>query len=72
MKKLTNKLAAIALVGMTMAGAFGCAYAGIAAAPDGTVYVARNDGFLFGILRKFYVCKPAGAALACSEVPSPP
>ena len=72
MQKQINRLAAIALIGMTMAGAFGCAYAGVAAAPDGTVYVTRNDMLLFGLLRKVYVCKPAGTALACTEMPTPP
>jgi hypothetical protein len=72
MQKLMNRLAAIALIGMTMAGVFGCAYGAVATAADGTVYVARNDFFLFGLLRKMYICKPAGATLACTEVPSPP
>ncbi len=72
MTGLTKKLALLALIGVTTGGSFGCAYGGIAAAPDGTVYVARNDMLLFGVLRKVYVCKPAGAALACTEVPTPP
>ena len=36
-------------------GATGCAYGGLGVAPNGTVYVARNDMFLFGALRKINV-----------------
>lgn len=72
MNRLTQKVFGVALIGMTMAGAFGCAYGALATSADGTVYVARNDFFLFGLLRKMYVCKPAGPSLACTEVSSPP
>jgi hypothetical protein len=54
MNKLTKRLAAVALLGMALSGSFGCAYGGIATAPDGTVLVARNDLLLFGLLRKIY------------------
>jgi hypothetical protein len=72
MNKLARKICGIARVGMTMGGAFGCSYGALATAADGSVYVARNDLLLFGLLRKMYVCKPAGPALACSELPAPP
>ena len=72
MEKLLKRLAAIALLGMTVGGSFGCAYGGIASAPDGSVYVSRNDLILFGLLRKIDVCKPNGTALAGTEVSSPP
>ena len=71
MEKLIKKLAAVALIGMTTAGAFGCAYAGMAATADGTVYVARNDLFLYGLLRKVYSCKAAGGTLTCVEAGAP-
>ncbi|HET9953635.1 MAG TPA: hypothetical protein VFQ61_03985 [Polyangiaceae bacterium] len=49
----------------------GCAYAGVAASGERAV-VARNDGFLFGILRKVYVCKISDAGLtACQDSDSP-
>lgn len=49
----------------------GCAYSGVAAAGD-KVVIARNDGFLFGILRKVYVCKVADTGLtACANGESP-
>lgn len=72
MNKFAKKVALLALIGLTTGGSVGCAYGGIAAAPDGTVYVARNDLLLFGLLRKVYVCKPAGAGMACTETPTPP
>jgi hypothetical protein len=55
-----------------MAGALsGCAYAGVGVAADKAV-VARNDGFLFGILRKVYVCKVTDAGLTgCNSSDSP-
>ena len=64
-------LAAAALAGVLGALGAGCAYGGIAAAPNGTVYVARNDSFLFGLLRGVYACTPAGAELNCAKAGSP-
>jgi hypothetical protein len=72
MNRLVKKLAVLSLLGLMMGGAFGCSYGAMTSTGDGTVYVARNDLILFGLLRKMYVCKPAGPALACSEVPTPP
>ena len=49
----------------------GCSYGGVAAAGDKAV-VARNDGFLFGILRTVYVCKVTDAGLtSCQSADSP-
>ncbi len=48
----------------------GCAYAGIAATPDGTVLIARNS--LFGGLRKIYACKLVGNAMSCVETTNAP
>jgi hypothetical protein len=62
------------LAGMLLAlsiGSVGCAYGAVAVAQDGTVYVARNDGFLFGALRKIYACKPSGETLTCVAVAAP-
>ncbi len=39
----------------------GCSYGEIVAHDNGKLYVARNDGFLFGALRKMYECTPDGA-----------
>ena len=49
-----------------------CAYSGVAATPDGTVVITRNDLLLFGLLRKVYVCKVNGSQLACTETPAAP
>ena len=50
-----KKLMSVALLA-AMATTGACAYGGIAATGDGKAVVARNDGFLFGLLRKVYVC----------------
>lgn len=57
---------------LAFSSAVGCAYSGVAAAPDGTVYVAKNDFFLFGFLRQMYACKPAaGGTLTCDPAGQP-
>ncbi len=49
----------------------GCSYGGIATAGD-KVVITRNDGFLFGILRKVYVCKVADTGVtSCQEGEAP-
>lgn len=49
----------------------GCSYSGVAVSGDKAV-VARNDGFLFGILRKVSVCKVADSGLtSCQDSESP-
>jgi hypothetical protein len=68
-----RKIVALGLL-MGMLGAMGCSYGGIAVAPNGTVYVARNDHFLLGALRGVYSCTPAtptSAELTCTSVGSP-
>lgn len=62
----------IALVLLAAAAPLGgCSYAGVAASGD-KVVIARNDGFLFGILRKVYVCKITDAGVSnCAEADSP-
>jgi hypothetical protein len=53
------------------ASATGCSYSGVGAVGDKAV-VARNDGFLFGILRKVYVCKVGdGGVTACADNEAP-
>jgi len=53
MKKL---IAAAGVILMTGTVFLGCSYAGVAVAGD-KVVVPRNDSFLYGMLRKVYVCK---------------
>jgi hypothetical protein len=53
------------------ASANGCAYGGIGAVGDKAV-VTRNDAFLFGILRKVFVCKVSDSGLtSCQSADAP-
>lgn len=66
-KGISMILAAAAIAGALS----GCAYAGVGVASDKAI-VARNDGFLFGILRKVYVCKVTDSGLtSCQSNDSP-
>jgi hypothetical protein len=52
-------------------GLTGCAYGSIATAGD-KVVITRQDGFLFGALRKVFVCKVTDAGVAnCGAAESP-
>jgi hypothetical protein len=62
MNRPMSTLLLLAVVGL---GGTGCAYAGMATTPDGTILIARNQ--LFGGLRKIYVCKLVGAGFNCIE-----
>ena len=53
MKKLIGALGVIAITGTVL---YGCSYAGVAVAGDKAI-LPRNDDFLYGMLRKIYVCK---------------
>ena len=66
-----KKLFAVALLALSVGSAAGCAYGGMAMGSDGTLYVARNDAFLFGALRKIYSCKASGGTLTCTEAGAP-
>ncbi len=69
MKKLAYALftaGAIAATGLT-----GCAYGGAAMA-GGNVVILRNDSFLFGALRKAFVCKVSEAGVTgCNAADAP-
>lgn len=68
MKQALGLTILMAVLGSISAG---CSYAGVATAGDKAV-VARNDNFLFGILRKVYVCKVADNGLtACQSNENP-
>jgi hypothetical protein len=70
-----KKSVASVLAGITLAmslGSMGCAYGGVSGSGADKVVIARNDGFLFGILRKVYVCKVADSGVtACADSESP-
>lgn len=68
MKKVILAAALFALA----APAVGCSYSGLATVGADKVVVTRNDGFLFGILRKVFVCKVTDAGLsACQAADAP-
>ncbi len=56
----------------TLAPLTGCAYGAIATTTDGKVVITRNDSFLFGALRKVFVCKVTdGGVASCQSADSP-
>ncbi len=61
MKKLTCFLFAASVIASS---ASGCAYGAIATAGNDKVVITRQDGFLFGILRKVFVCKVADSGVS--------
>ena len=63
---------ALVLAAATLgSGLTGCAYGSIATAGD-KVVITRQDGFLFGALRKVFVCKVTDAGVAnCGSADSP-
>ncbi len=56
---------------MALSSAVGCSYGAIEA-HEGKLYIARNDGFLFGALRKLYECTPSAGSMACVQVKGKP
>ena len=73
MKKAILKAGVVGMLLASLAGAgSGCAYGAMAIAQDGTEFVARNDSFLFGALRKMFACKPNAAEMTCQEVKGAP
>jgi hypothetical protein len=68
---MRNTLLNLSIVLALGVGASACGYAGIATAGDAAI-IARNDWFLFGLLRKVYVCKITPAGLTqCSDAETP-
>ena len=59
MKKIIAAAGVIMMAGSIF---MGCSYAGVAVAGD-KVVLPRNDTFLYGMLRKVYVCKLTDAGL---------
>ncbi len=66
-----NRILGLAFVVGTMLS--GCAYGGIAMNAAGDkVAVARNDVFLFGLLRKVIICKASDQGVSnCSSSEAP-
>ena len=68
MKKV---LASLMATGMLVGVLAGCSYGSVAVAGD-KVVVLRQDAFLFGVLRKAFVCRVSDAGLtncAANEAP---
>ncbi|RME21230.1 MAG: hypothetical protein D6806_15030 [Deltaproteobacteria bacterium] len=69
MKKTVKRLMGLLLLGVTLLAA--CSYGGVAVVGDKAV-VTRNDAFLFGALRKVYVCKVTDEGLTnCQNAEAP-
>jgi hypothetical protein len=70
MEELRMKKCLLILVAVASLG--GCAYGGVGGVGADKAVVARNDAFLFGILRKVYVCKVSdGGLTGCQSNESP-
>ena len=67
-----KKLAGLILVASMGLGMGGCALSPGGVSADGHVVIAKNVGFLFGLLNKIYVCNvtPAGVT-NCAAGDSP-
>ena len=67
-----KKIAALCVLVATAAPIGGCAYGSIATAGNDKVVITRQDGFLFGALRKVFVCKVTdGGTASCGSNESP-
>ncbi|MCB0342622.1 MAG: hypothetical protein H6626_07425 [Pseudobdellovibrionaceae bacterium] len=66
------KTAKILILGALIAASVGCSYGGVARVGKGKAIVLRNDGFLFGLLRKAMVCDVDSSGLSnCQENEQP-
>lgn len=67
---MKKALASAMLIGL-VSTLGGCSYGGVAVSGDKAV-VLRNDGFLYGILRKAFVCKVTDAGVtSCNSNENP-
>lgn len=67
-----TKSIALVISAVVLTGALsGCAYGGIGVTGDKAV-VTRNDAFLFGILRKVFVCKVTDGGLSSCQAADAP
>jgi len=69
MKKALGTLMAVGVIASALTG---CAYGDMAAVGTDKVVVMRQDAFLFGALRKAFVCKISdGGLTSCATSESP-
>jgi hypothetical protein len=67
-----NKALLIVLLSGFLAGATGCAYGHSLRVGKSKVLVLKNDGILFGLLRKAHICDVTPTGLKnCSEEENP-
>ncbi len=67
-----KKIAAAMMLAVMVVDTTGCAYGSIATAGNDKVVITRNDMFLYGALRKVFVCKVTdGGAASCGTNESP-
>jgi hypothetical protein len=68
---MKKALATLGLLSFAI-GSQACAYAGVGGVGADKVVIARNDAFLFGALRKVFVCKVADSGVTgCQSSDSP-
>lgn len=71
MKKLLRSLVLFGVVATSGAGMAACAYGDVVVMGDKAV-IARNDQFLFGAMRKVFVCKVTAQGVTnCSTAENP-
>jgi hypothetical protein len=62
----------LVLMAALATGAGACSYGGVAATADGKAIIAQNNGLLFGMLNKVFVCNVTPTGLAgCAAGESP-
>ncbi len=68
---MKSGFAFILAAAMVSGALFGCSYGGVATVGD-KVVIARNDSFLYGALRKVFVCKVADSGVSsCASADAP-
>ena len=67
-----KKIAAAMMLAVMVFEGTGCSYGAIATSGNDKVVITRQDGFLFGALRKVFVCKVTdGGTASCGTNESP-
>ena len=69
---MKKAIAMFLALGVIAGATSGCAYGMIATSGADKVVITRQDSFLFGALRKVFVCKITdNGAASCAEAESP-
>jgi hypothetical protein len=69
---MKKTIAMFLALGVIAGATSGCAYGMIATSGADKVVITRQDSFLFGALRKVFVCKITdNGAASCAEAESP-